>query len=57
MSAAARSRVIDQDNRLPWHLPSDIRHFRQALSLAGRLHLTEIAAEFPGDAFPRSVCG
>jgi dihydrofolate reductase len=126
IAAVARNRVIGQDNRLLWHLPGDLRHFRettrgkpvimgrrtweslsekyrplpgrlnvvvsgnpdysapgavlaaslaaaleragdgdeifviggaglyrQALSLAGRLYLTEIAAEFSGDAlFP-----
>jgi dihydrofolate reductase len=127
IAAVARHRVIGQDNRLPWHLPGDMRHFRettrgrpvimgrktweslpekfrplpgrlnvvvsgnpgypapgavgagslvaaiekaegnggevfviggaglyrQALPFAGRLYLTEIDAEFPGDAlFP-----
>ena len=27
--AMAENRVIGLDNRLPWHLPADLRHFRQ----------------------------
>jgi dihydrofolate reductase len=27
--AMADNRVIGQDNRLPWHLPADLRHFKQ----------------------------
>jgi dihydrofolate reductase len=27
--AMADNRVIGRDNRLPWHLPADLRHFRQ----------------------------
>ncbi|MDR1934806.1 MAG: dihydrofolate reductase [Candidatus Accumulibacter sp.] len=124
IAAVARNRVIGHDHRLPWHLPGDLRHFRettrgqpvimgrgtweslpekfrplpgrlnvvvsrnrdyaapgaalagslaeaiekggdagesfviggaelyrQAMPLAGRLYLTEIAADFSGDAF------
>jgi dihydrofolate reductase len=27
--AMAENRVIGRDNRLPWHLPADLRHFKQ----------------------------
>jgi dihydrofolate reductase len=32
VAALADNRVIGRDNRLPWHLPADLRHFR-ALTL------------------------
>lgn len=29
IAAVAKNRVIGIDNRLPWHLPEDMRHFRE----------------------------
>ncbi len=29
VAAMARNRVIGRDNQLPWHLPADLRHFKQ----------------------------
>lgn len=29
IAALARNRVIGRDNRLPWHLPADLRFFKQ----------------------------
>ena len=28
--AMTRNRVIGRDNQMPWHLPADLAHFRQA---------------------------
>lgn len=28
IAALARNRVIGLDNRMPWHLPADLRHFK-----------------------------
>ncbi|MDR0528111.1 MAG: dihydrofolate reductase [Zoogloeaceae bacterium] len=30
IAAVARNRIIGAQNRLPWHLPEDLRHFRDA---------------------------
>ena len=29
IAAVARDRVIGIENRLPWHLPEDLQHFRR----------------------------
>jgi len=29
IAALSRNRVIGRDNRLPWHLPADLRFFKQ----------------------------
>lgn len=29
ITAMTRDRVIGKDNRLPWHLPADLQHFKQ----------------------------
>ena len=28
IAAVARNGVIGRDNRLPWHLPADLKHFK-----------------------------
>lgn len=50
--AMARNRVIGRDNRLPWHLPADLRHFK-ALTwgkpvLMGRRTCASIGKPLPG---------
>ncbi len=35
IAALADNRVIGVDNRLPWHLPQDLKHFK-AMTLASR---------------------
>ena len=29
VAAVGRNNVLGKDNRLPWHLPADVRHFKQ----------------------------
>lgn len=29
IAAMANNRVIGKDNQMPWHLPEDLRHFKQ----------------------------
>lgn len=52
IAALARNRVIGRDNRLPWHLPDDLRHFK-ALTLGhpvlmGRKTYESIGRPLPG---------
>jgi dihydrofolate reductase len=50
--ACAQGRVIGQDNRLPWHLPEDLRHFRQTTLgraiIMGRRTWDSIGRPLPG---------
>ncbi|HHW76820.1 MAG TPA: type 3 dihydrofolate reductase [Xanthomonadaceae bacterium] len=52
IAALARNRVIGRDNRLPWHLPADLRFFRQATMgkplLMGRRTWESIGRPLPG---------
>ena len=52
IAALARNRVIGRDNRLPWHLPADLRFFRQATMgkplLMGRRTGESIGRPLPG---------
>jgi dihydrofolate reductase len=50
IAAMARGRVIGLDNRLPWHLPADLQHFRRvtmgAPVLMGRKTWESLPARF-----------
>jgi dihydrofolate reductase len=50
--AMTRNRVIGHGNRLPWHLPGDLRHFRELTLgkpvIMGRLTFQSIGKALPG---------
>ena len=52
--AMARNRVIGKDNRLPWHLPADLRRFKAttlgAPMIMGRRTFESIGRPLPGRA-------
>ena len=50
--AMARNRVIGQDNKLPWHLPADLKHFKSLTMgktiVMGRKTYESIGRPLPG---------
>ncbi len=52
IAAVARNGVIGRDNRLPWHLPADLRHFRRLTLgkpvLMGRRTFESLGRPLPG---------
>lgn len=54
IAAVARNGVIGRDGRMPWHLPSDLAHFREATLgrplLMGRRTYQSIGRSLPGRA-------
>ena len=54
--AMAEGRVIGKDNKLPWHFPSDLKHFKQLTTgstvLMGRKTFESILAMNGGKALP-----
>lgn len=52
IAAVARNGVIGRDNRMPWHLPEDLRHFRRvtmgAPVIMGRKTFESIGRALPG---------
>jgi dihydrofolate reductase len=50
--AQARNRVIGIDNRMPWHLPSDLKYFKEVTSgkpvIMGRKTFESIGRPLPG---------
>lgn len=52
IAAMAHDRVIGQDNRMPWHLPADLAHFKRVTLgkpvLMGRKTFESIGRPLPG---------
>jgi dihydrofolate reductase len=52
IAALAAGRVIGSENRMPWHLPADLRHFRQVTLgkpvIMGRRTFESIGRPLPG---------
>jgi dihydrofolate reductase len=52
VAAAASNDVIGADNRLPWHLPADLKHFKQVTLgkpvIMGRKTFESIGRPLPG---------
>lgn len=52
VAALAHNRVIGRDNKLPWHLPEDLKHFRALTSghpvIMGRKTFESIGRPLPG---------
>ena len=50
--AMARNRVIGKNNRLPWHLPADLKHFKETTMghpiIMGRKTYESIGRPLPG---------
>ncbi|CAM4233484.1 type 3 dihydrofolate reductase [Pseudoalteromonas byunsanensis] len=52
IAAMANNRVIGQDNKMPWHLPSDLKHFKRVTLnkpvVMGRKTFESIGRPLPG---------
>ncbi|MFQ6370790.1 type 3 dihydrofolate reductase [Shewanella sp. YIC-542] len=52
IAAMANNRVIGKDNNMPWHLPEDLRHFKQVTMgkpvVMGRRTFQSIGRPLPG---------
>lgn len=52
VAAMAANRVIGKDNRMPWHLPADLKHFKQVTLgkpvIMGRKTFQSIGRVLPG---------
>lgn len=49
--AMSRNRVIGRDNKLPWHLPNDLRHFKRT-TLGAPIIMGRLTFESTGGALP-----
>jgi dihydrofolate reductase len=47
----AKNRVIGQDNKMPWHLPADLKHFK-AVTLGKPVIMGRLTYESIGKALP-----
>ena len=52
IAALAKNRVIGKDNQIPWHLPADLKHFKEMTMgkpvLMGRKTFESIGKPLPG---------
>lgn len=52
IAAMSRNRVIGKDNKLPWHLPEDFKHFKQKTNghilIMGRKTFDSLPGALPG---------
>ena len=52
IAAMANNRVIGLDNKMPWHLPGDLQHFKKVASgkpvIMGRKTFESIGRPLPG---------
>ncbi|WP_240701156.1 type 3 dihydrofolate reductase [Pseudoalteromonas sp. CO325X] len=52
IAAMAKGRIIGKDNDMPWHLPADLKHFKQVTLgkpvIMGRKTLESIGRALPG---------
>ncbi|MDT0593284.1 type 3 dihydrofolate reductase [Glaciecola petra] len=52
IAAMAKNRVIGKDNKMPWHLPADLKHFKQTTLghpvIMGRKTYESIGKALPG---------
>lgn len=57
---AEENRVIGKDNRLPWHLPEDLKRFKRLTSghplLMGRRTFESLTRQFDGTPLPGRRC-
>jgi len=52
IAAMANNRIIGRDNKMPWHLPADLKHFKQVTMgkpvIMGRKTFESIGKPLPG---------
>ena len=48
--AASSNLVIGKNNDLPWHIPSDLKRFKE-LTSGSMVYMTEVLGEIDGDTY------